>query len=101
MNELEVFKSEALALIAEVAAIEKQKKSLDELQKDMRSQILAAMERHNIKSFRNELMSITYTAPSVRETLDSKAVQIKYPAIYHECLKTSNVKASIRITLND
>lgn len=70
-------------------------KKLDELKQGL----LLAMENNNVKTFENDLLKITYIAPSTRTTIDGTKLKKEMPEIAEKYTKTSNVKASIRITL--
>ena len=45
-------------------------------------------------------LKFTYVKPSVRKSVDSKLLQEEYPEIYKKVLKESNVKSSIRTTID-
>lgn len=61
--------------------------------------LLEEMEKRGLKSYETDGVKITYVAASTRSTLDSKAIKEKYPAIYEAHSKTTEVKASLKITL--
>lgn len=44
-------------------------------------------------------IKFTYVGPSKRKTVDSKKLQEEYPEIYKKMLKESNVKSSIRTSI--
>ena len=44
-------------------------------------------------------MTITYIAPTTRETFDSKAFRAKNPKLYDEYVKIGAVASSVRIKL--
>lgn len=45
-------------------------------------------------------LKFTYVSSSTRNTVDSKKLQEEYPEIYKKVLKTSNVKSSIRTSID-
>lgn len=98
-GEMVAFKEKTLTVIQAIADIASKKKELEEQDKKMREQLEAAMEQHNIKSFENDLVKITYTEPSKRISVDSAKLKKNYPDVYAECSKTSDVKGSVRITV--
>ena len=98
-NELVAFGEKAAAVIQSIADIAKQKKELEELDKEMRRQLEKAMDAFEIKSFENDLIKITYVEPTVRTSVDSAKLKKKYPEIFNECSKNSEVKGSVRITV--
>lgn len=72
----------------------------DELEKhnaDMREAIKVAMEENGVKKFDGDLISITYVAPSVRNTFDSKKFKEERPKTYEKYLKETKIKSSIRL----
>lgn len=72
------------------------KKEMDKLEKDIKKNILEAMEENGIKSFENDVVKITYTAPSTRTTIDTKLVQEL--GLMHLLAKETQVKSSVRVT---
>lgn len=83
--------------IDEVIRIEKSIKQLKEMQEIMRNKLLAMMQENDVKSFKAQGLSLTRKLATTKQSLDSKMLQEKYPDIYNECLKTSEVKESILI----
>lgn len=73
------FQQEQTAVMRKVAALTEQKKQLELQEKDMKDQLKAAMEKYGIKSFKTDFISIVYVEETIAVTLDSKAVQKKYP----------------------
>ena len=57
------------------------------------------MEKHDIKKWDNEVMIVTYVAPTTRTSIDSKKLKEDMPEVVEKYSKTSNVKSSIRIKL--
>ena len=84
-------------VIKAITDIVTQKKALDEQEKMMREKLQAAMEQHNIKSFSNELIKVTYVAPTTRTSIDSAKLKKEHPEIAEAYQKISNVKASVKI----
>lgn len=72
------------------------KKEMDKLEKDIKKNILEAMEENGIKSFENDVVKITYTAPTTRTTIDTKLVQEL--GLMHQLAKETQVKSSLRVT---
>lgn len=98
-NEIVAFESNALSIIQSIADIASKKKELEDQDKKMREQLEAAMELYNVKSFENDLVKITYVEPTTRTSVDSAKLKKKYPDVYTECSKVSEVKGSVRITV--
>ena len=93
--------SNALAIMQQISAISKQKKKLEDKEKEVRAALEAAMGQFGIKSFENDILKVTYVAPTTKTTIDSKALKKDKPDVYEKYAKTSNVKASVRITVKD
>lgn len=93
-NDVAVISQETAAQIVE---LERQAKLIDETQKALKKAIQEEMEANNILSIENDLLKITYVAPTDRETLDVKALKAELPDIHDAYVKLSPVKASIRI----
>lgn len=93
------FQQEQTAVMHKVAALTEQKKALELQEKEMKEQLKAAMEKYGIKSFKTDFISIVYVEETTAVTLDSKAVQKKYPAVYDDCTKESARSAYVKITV--
>ena len=96
---LEVFQNESQIILRELTKLFSIKSELEAKEKKMRAQLQEAMEKYNIKSFESDQMKLTYIEKSTRASIDSALLKKLYPTIADECTKTSETKASIRITL--
>lgn len=65
----------------------------------LKAEIYNQMENGGQKKIETDTMTITRILPSVKTTVDSKALKEKYPEVYQSVVKNSQVKGSIRITL--
>ena len=76
-------------------------KQLKEQEEELKEAIRAEMEAKGILSIKDETngMTISYVAPSNRETFDSKKFKADNPDLYDEYVNFSPVKSSIRIKL--
>lgn len=94
-----------LARLAEVESliksIEEEKKAAEAQAVELRAALMAAMEASGVTSFENERIKLTYVAPTTRATIDSARLKKDLPEIAEQYTKTSNVKASLRITLKE
>lgn len=95
------FNKNEIALINTITAIENQRKALEEKSKTMREQLLIAMEKYAVKKFENETISVTYVAPTTKTSIDTTRLKKEHPEIAQQYTKTSDVKASIKITIKD
>lgn len=57
------------------------------------------MGKEGVKTVDRGKLKITYVAPSVRTSVDSKKLQKEEPEIYNKYVKTTTVAGSIKITL--
>ena len=86
-------------VVQEVIRIERELKELKDKQTELRDGLLKQMQNHNIKSFKTDGLILTRKLATTKTSLDSKMLQEKYPEIYNECLKTSEVKESLLIKI--
>lgn len=82
-----------------IAEYERQIKLIDEEYKAVKEAIKAEMEARGILKIEDETngMTITYIAPTSRESFDNKKFKSDNPDLYDEYVKFSPVKSSIRI----
>ena len=79
-------------------------KQIAELEKSIepiREQIKAEMEKRKILALKAGNVSVTYVAPTKRETFDTKRFKAENVDLYKQYTKTSEVKSSIRIKLGE
>lgn len=91
--------TEAAAIIKAVADLTLKKKEIEEQEKEMRVQLMAAMEKYGVKSFENDDVKFTYIAPTTRTSIDSAKLKKDLPDVAAKYSKTSNVSASVKITV--
>ena len=82
-----------------IAEIEIKMKELKAKEEELKQMILKKIKEKNLLKLDAEELSISYIAPSERETLDSKALKEELPDVYNNYIKFSPVKSSIRIKL--
>lgn len=87
------------SIIMAIVEIEQKSKEIKEQGAKLKEELLAAFRTNGIKKLDNDQLSITYVAPSTRTTLDSKKLQQMHPEAYADCLKESETKDTIKITL--
>ena len=80
-----------------ISDLKKQKDVLDTQDKKMREQLKEAMAKYGIKKFSNDLLTVTYIAPTTRKGIDSKKLEAKFPDAYAACMKITEVKGSVKI----
>lgn len=87
------------SLIEAITDVCVRKKELEEEEKQMKEMLITAMEACHLKSWDNDLIKITYVAPTTRKSIDSTRLKKERPDIAEEYTKESNVSASVRITV--
>ena len=98
---LDAFKVTTGNAIKKIADLELAKKNIENDESALREQLLQAMEKYGVKKFETDEVTFTYVAPTTRNTIDSKALKDEQPDIAALYTKTSNVKASVKITVKD
>lgn len=73
--------------------------TLNDQNTEMRGAILEAMEANDVDKFDGDLVTITRVKATERTTFDSKTFATAMPKTYAKYLKTTPVKASIRLKL--
>ena len=82
---------------AKIAEFERKMKEIKEAEDALKQGILKEMEQKGILKVETEEMTISYIAPTDRETFDSKRFKFDHPDMFDEYVKMSPVKASVRI----
>lgn len=94
-----------LAQLVEVEALiksyEEQKKQAEAKAQELRAAIMEAMEKNGVKKFENDRIAITYVEPTTRTGIDTRKLKKDLPHIVETYTTTTNVKASLRITLKE
>ena len=104
MNELITFEGNSALLTkeagAKLAEIETAIKAYKEQEEKLKAAILAEMEAHGIVKVATDDVSVTYIAPTDRETFDSRTFCKDNPDLYDDYVKITPVKASLRIKVS-
>lgn len=102
-KEIQVFENKYMAVMANIALLDKQVKEMQEQQKALKADLEKAMNEYEIKSIDNEYLKITRVEESTSTSIDLKALQKKEPALYGELLedypKITKRKAYVKITV--
>jgi len=99
-NELQMLEVEKQISLA-VADLQNKQQELVSKNEELKEQIKKAMEDKDIKKFENDYIAITYVAPTTRNTVDSAKLKEQFADVYNQCLKTSDVKSSVRIKVKE
>lgn len=90
---------ETLSVLQQLQEIEVQAKKIDDQKTALKENLLAAMEKHGVEKWDNEVMTVTYVKPTTKTSIDSAKLKKDMPEVAKKYSKTSNVKSSIRIKL--
>lgn len=96
---MQVFNDKAIVLMKNIAQLDKQKKILENQDKEVREALKKTMDEFGIKSFENDILKVTFVAETTRSSIDSKKLQKELPEIAEKYSKTTKVSASVRITV--
>ena len=101
MNNLIVKKEDNYQLtdtiISELRLIDEEEKELKEKKEKIREILLKEMEDKNILKLENENISITYKAPTERETFRTAKFKKDLPDLYDTYVEFTPVKSSLLI----
>lgn len=90
---------EVMPALKQLQELEIQSAKIEDTKKKLKEDLLKAMETHSVKKWDNDVMTVTYTAPTIRTSVDSTKLKEELPDVFKKYSKTSNVKSSIRIKL--
>lgn len=103
MNNLIVKKEDNYQLtdtiISELRLIDEEEKKVKEKKEKIREILLKEMEDKNILKLENENISITYKAPTERETFRTKDFKKDLPDLYDTYVEFTPVKSSLLIKI--
>lgn len=89
-----------MAVSNQIAEFERAMKAIKEQEEALKETIKAEMEAKGILKIETDGMTISYIAPTTRETFDNRKFKADNPDMYDEYVKLSPVKSSIRIKLD-
>lgn len=81
----------------QIAEFEKAIKEMKAKEDELKQAILEEMESKSIIKIDSDDLTISYVAPTDRETFDSKSFKAEHQDLYDEFVKMTPVKSSIRI----
>ena len=82
---------------AKLVEFERLAKEVEQKQKELREAILKEMEEANVIKVETEELTITYVAPTFRESFRSKKFREENPFLYDKYVEITPVKASIKM----
>jgi BMFP domain-containing protein YqiC len=77
----------------------KEKAKLDAEEKRFREDLQALMEKFDVRSREDEVIKLTYIAPSTRESIDAAKLKAQMPDVAAKFTKSSAVKAFVKVEL--
>jgi hypothetical protein len=98
-DELVQFQSATPEAVQQITQLVILKKQLEDQEKHLKEELTKAMEVYGVKSFENDQIKLVYVAPTTRSTIDSARLKKDHPDLAQRYTKTSNVSASVRITV--
>jgi hypothetical protein len=98
-DELTQFSNATPEAIRTITNLVVMKKQLEDQEKQLKEDLTKAMETYGVKSFENDQIKLVYVAPTTRSTIDSVKLKKDHPDLAQQYTKTSNVSASVRITV--
>lgn len=103
MNDLIVKKEDNYQLtdtiISALKLIDEEEKELKQRKEDIREILLKEMEENNILKIEDEKISITYKAPTERETFRTAKFKKDLPDLYDTYVEFTPVKSSLLIKI--
>ena len=101
MDELIVYEGNTAllnpAVSVKLAEFERVVKEFKAKEEELKQKILDEMESKGILSIKTPELTISYVAPTTRETFDSKTFRKDHPDLYDEYVNISMVRSSIRM----
>ena len=80
-----------------IADFERKVKEIKDAEDKLKEAIKAEMESKSVIKLETDELTISYVAPTTRESLDTKELKAELPEIYDTYCKIAPVKASIRV----
>ena len=90
-----------MPVIEQIHDLEIKAKKIKEQEEKLKAILLKAMEDNNIKKWEDDVLTISYIAPTTRNSIDTTKLKKDMPEVAEKYTKTSNVKSSIRIKLKE
>lgn len=72
-------------------------KELNARKTELSQGLLKLMQKHGVKTYKGDYITLSCKAASTREDIDKKKLKEEYPEAYAACVKTTNIKESLQI----
>lgn len=73
----------------------------DMLEKEIKQELLEAMEKHGIKKWDNELFTVTLVEETSRSKLDTKALKERFPELVADFTSESVIKSHLKLSFKE
>lgn len=101
-HELTPFEQNHIELLKNFAEVTKQEKELKRQIDEFKETLLPLMEQAGVVNIKNDFITISYIAESESVALDTKAIKLDDPFLYHDLMdkynKRTHRKASLRVS---
>lgn len=74
----------------------RQEKKIKEIKEKVNAKLLEVMEQEGITKFSNDVVDITYVAPTYKEQFNKKKFEEEHADLYSEYVEITNVKSQLR-----
>lgn len=92
--ELAKFEKKNMVLFQELADVSKMKKAIEQKESEAKEKLLEAMEKNGIVSIDNDIIQISYIAGTESVALDSKALKLDDPNLFHKLMDKYNKRTT-------
>lgn len=100
-NNVILYEQKYLESFKKLSELKKVKKEIEAIEKDVKAELSAALDEYDIKSIKNEYVSISRVKETSKTEIDLEKLKDAEPDLYNELLadypKVSSKKAYIRI----
>lgn len=98
-NEVVQFEQKEVALINSLVEFKKMQNKMEVQEKELKAELKAAMEKHGIKSFKNDLITITYVDESESTSIEKEPEC--YSGLLKDYPKITKKNAYVRFTVKE
>ena len=95
---IQKIKNENASIFENISIMEDKISELREQQSNLKPQLTESMKNSGLKKLENAKFKVVYVAATIRETFDKDKFKKKYPVLYSQFVKTSDVSEYIKIS---
>ena len=89
-SEIKQAEKAVYTLVQQIKELEAQKKALSQ-------GLLKLMQKHGVKTYKGDYITLSRKAASTREDIDKAMLKDEYPEAYAACMKITNISESLQI----